>query len=94
MFIPIFTLFIYISGVFLITLLVIHLFSEILWSALGGYDSHKTLSQLIESQSKDYSWILKLLINCFGYSFVFVPGFLICKYVQRTNYLEKNGKLE
>lgn len=82
------------SGFFLITLLVIHFFSDILRSALGGYDTHKTLSQLIESQSKDYSWILKLLVNCFGYSCVFVPGFLIYKYVQRTNYLEMNGKLK
>ncbi|XP_065371008.1 adenosine 3'-phospho 5'-phosphosulfate transporter 1 [Calliphora vicina] len=81
-----------ICGFFLITLLVIHFFSDILRSTLGGYDTHKTLSQLIESQSKDYSWILKLLVNCFGYSCVFVPGFLIYKYVQRTNYLEKSDK--
>lgn len=86
----IYLLFFY-SGFFIITLLVIHFFSDILRSTLGGYDTHKTLSQLIEAQSKEYSWILKLLVNCFGYSCVFVPGFLIYKYVQRTNYLEKSG---
>lgn len=81
-----------ICGFFIITLLVIHFFSDILRSTLGGYETHKTLSQLIEAQSKDYSWILKLIVNCFGYSCVFVPGFLIYKYVQRTNYLEKSDK--
>lgn len=51
-----------------------------------------TLSQLVEAQSKDYAWLLKLLVNCFGYSCVFVPGYLIYKYVQRTGYLERGNK--
>lgn len=51
-----------------------------------------TLSQLVEAQSTDYAWLLKLLVNCFGYSCVFVPGYLIYKYVQRTGYLERGNK--
>ncbi|XP_061389465.1 adenosine 3'-phospho 5'-phosphosulfate transporter 1 [Musca vetustissima] len=82
-----------ICGFFVLTLLVIHFFSDILRTALGGdYESHRTLSQLVDAQAKEYSWILKLLVNCFGYSCVFVPGLLIYKYVQRTNYLEKSDK--
>lgn len=86
--------YLFFSGFFVLTLLVIHFFSDILRTALGGnYDTHRTLSQLVDAQAKEYSWILKLLVNCFGYSCVFVPGFLIYKYVQRTNYLEKSGML-
>ncbi|XP_075145069.1 adenosine 3'-phospho 5'-phosphosulfate transporter 1 [Haematobia irritans] len=82
-----------ICGFFVLTLLIIHFFSDILRTALGGdYDSHRTLSQLVDAQAKEYSWILKLLVNCFGYSCVFVPAFLIYKYVQRTNYLERGDK--
>jgi len=74
-------------------LLVIHFFSDLLRISLGGsYMLDLTLSQLVEAQSKDYAWLLKLLVNCFGYSCVFVPGYLIYKYVQRTNYLERGNK--
>ncbi|XP_062126721.1 LOW QUALITY PROTEIN: adenosine 3'-phospho 5'-phosphosulfate transporter 1 [Drosophila sulfurigaster albostrigata] len=76
-----------------VSLLVIHFFSDLLRISLGGrYVVDMTLSQLVESQSKDYAWLLKLLVNCFGYSCVFVPGYLIYKYVQRSNYLERGNK--
>ncbi|XP_016961490.1 adenosine 3'-phospho 5'-phosphosulfate transporter 1 [Drosophila biarmipes] len=75
------------------SLLVIHFFSDLLRASLGGYyNQDVTLSQLVESQSSDYAWFLKLLVNCFGYSCVFVPGYLIYKYVGRTNYLERGNK--
>ncbi|KAM8703808.1 hypothetical protein ACLKA7_008441 [Drosophila subpalustris] len=77
----------------IVSLLVIHFFSDLLRISLGGnYLLDMTLSQLVEAQSKDYAWLLKLLVNCFGYSCVFVPGYLIYKYVQRTNYLERGNK--
>ncbi|EDW81457.2 uncharacterized protein Dwil_GK12079 [Drosophila willistoni] len=76
-----------------ISLLVIHFFSDLLRASLGGFYAHDvTLSQLVEAQSSEYAWLLKLLVNCFGYSCVFVPGYLIYKYVQRTNYLERGQK--
>ncbi|XP_033166029.1 adenosine 3'-phospho 5'-phosphosulfate transporter 1 [Drosophila mauritiana] len=76
-----------------VSLLVIHFFSDLLRASLGGYyNQDVTLSQLVESQSSDYAWFLKLLVNCFGYSCVFVPGFLIYKYVGRINYLERGNK--
>lgn len=75
------------------SLLVIHFFSDLLRASLGGYyNKDVTLSQLVESQSTDYAWFLKLLVNCFGYSCVFVPGYLIYKYVGRINYLERGNK--
>ncbi|XP_036329703.1 adenosine 3'-phospho 5'-phosphosulfate transporter 1 isoform X2 [Rhagoletis pomonella] len=82
-----------ICGLVITAVLLVHFFSDILRISFGGYYTHATLSQLVESQStKEYSWLLKLLANCFGYSCVFVPGYLIYKYVKRTNYLEKNDK--
>ncbi|EDW44717.1 adenosine 3'-phospho 5'-phosphosulfate transporter 1 [Drosophila sechellia] len=76
-----------------VSLLVIHFFSDLLRASLGGYyNQDVTLSQLVESQSPDYAWFLKLLVNCFGYSCVFVPGYLIYKYVGRINYLERGNK--
>ncbi|KAH8351102.1 hypothetical protein KR084_004251 [Drosophila pseudotakahashii] len=76
-----------------VSLLVIHFFSDLLRASLGGYyNQDVTLSQLVESQSSDYAWLLKLLVNCFGYSCVFVPGYLIYKYVGRINYLERGNK--
>lgn len=77
----------------MVSLLVIHFFSDLLRASLGGhYSQDVTLSQLVEAQSSDYAWLLKLLVNCFGYSCVFVPGYLIYKYVARTNYLERGNK--
>ncbi|KAI8044878.1 adenosine 3'-phospho 5'-phosphosulfate transporter 1 [Drosophila gunungcola] len=76
-----------------VSLLVIHFFSDLLRASLGGYyNQDVTLSQLVEAQSSDYAWLLKLLVNCFGYSCVFVPGFLIYKYVGRINYLERGNQ--
>ncbi|XP_037943004.1 adenosine 3'-phospho 5'-phosphosulfate transporter 1 [Teleopsis dalmanni] len=83
---------VFICGLVVVTLLVIHFFSDLLRISLGGYYTHDTLFQLVDSHAKEYSWLLKLLVNCFGYSCVFVPGFLIYKYVQRTNYLERSDK--
>lgn len=81
------------SSFIVISLLVIHFFSDLLRVSLGGdYLADMTLSQLVEAQSTDYAWLLKLLVNCFGYSCVFVPGYLIYKYVQRTGYLERGNK--
>ncbi|EDV93796.1 GH18093 [Drosophila grimshawi] len=77
----------------IVSLLVIHFFSDLLRISLAGsYALDVTLSQLIEAQSKEYAWLLKLLVNCFGYSCVFLPGYLIYKYVQRSSYLERGNR--
>ncbi|KAH8280133.1 hypothetical protein KR018_008838, partial [Drosophila ironensis] len=80
-------------SVILVSLLVIHFFTDLLRASLGGsYSRDWTLSQLVEAQSSDYAWMLKLLVNCFGYSCVFVPGYMIYKYVGASNYLERGNK--
>ncbi|EDS42945.1 UDP-galactose transporter [Culex quinquefasciatus] len=51
-----------------------------------------TLSQLIDRRSKEYSWLIRLSVNTFGYLCVFVPGVLIYKYTRRIKYLERSDK--
>lgn len=72
------------------TLLLIHYFSDITRFLFGGFYSPENVSVLIQTQAKEYSWFLKLLLNCFGYSCVILPGYFVIKYVQVNNYLEKN----
>lgn len=38
-------------------------------------------------------WLVRLIMNLFGYATVLVPGFIIIVYVRRTNYLDQPGKL-
>ncbi|XP_055689402.1 adenosine 3'-phospho 5'-phosphosulfate transporter 1 [Lutzomyia longipalpis] len=72
------------------TLGCIHLISNLMRIYFGAEYSDLTLSQLVDTHTKEYGWILKLALNCFGYSCIFLPGFLIYKYTKRVRYLEKN----
>lgn len=38
--------------------------------------------------NSQYSWFIKLTDNLFGYLIIIVPGYLILKYVQLTNYID------
>uniref|UniRef100_A0A182NRK4 Adenosine 3'-phospho 5'-phosphosulfate transporter 1 n=1 Tax=Anopheles dirus TaxID=7168 RepID=A0A182NRK4_9DIPT len=51
-----------------------------------------SLSQLIDQKSKEYSWLLRLMVNIFGYLCIFVPGVLIYKYAKRTKYMERSER--
>lgn len=51
-----------------------------------------SLSQLIDQKSKEYSWLLRLMVNLFGYLCIFVPGVLIYKYAKRTKYTERSER--
>ncbi|XP_050069787.1 adenosine 3'-phospho 5'-phosphosulfate transporter 1 [Anopheles maculipalpis] len=51
-----------------------------------------SLSQLIDQKSKEYSWLLRLSVNLFGYLCIFVPGVLIYKYAKRTKYMERSER--
>uniref|UniRef100_A0A182THS4 Adenosine 3'-phospho 5'-phosphosulfate transporter 1 n=1 Tax=Anopheles melas TaxID=34690 RepID=A0A182THS4_9DIPT len=51
-----------------------------------------SLSQLIDQKSKEYSWLLRLLVNLFGYFCIFIPGVLIYKYAKRTKYMERSDR--
>ncbi|XP_059611624.1 adenosine 3'-phospho 5'-phosphosulfate transporter 1 [Phlebotomus argentipes] len=74
------------------TLGCIHILSNFMRLYFGGEYSDLTLSQLVDTHAKEYGWILKLGLNCFGYSCIFLPGFLIYKYTKRVRYLEKSGE--
>ena len=41
---------------------------------------------------KDF-WVVRLLLNLFGYATIVIPGYLIISYVKRTGYLDRAGKL-
>lgn len=36
-------------------------------------------------------WLVRLIMNLFGYATVLIPGFIIIVYVRRTNYLDQPG---
>lgn len=70
---------------------VIYIISRCWWIALGGEGTNFTLNQLIDQHNIEYGWLLKLIINSFGYSCIFVPGILIYQYTKKTKYLERTG---
>lgn len=82
------------SFIVLGTLFSIYVLSNILRLYLTTDDAQIDLSltQLIEKHPLEYKWALKFIVNCFGYSCVFVPGILIYQYTKKTKYLERCGK--
>jgi hypothetical protein len=78
-----------VSGTFLAVYLIINIFYDFL---AGENPSNLSLSQLAEGVSKEYTWALRLTINCIGYSALLIPGVLIYKYTKKTKYLERSGK--
>lgn len=73
------------------TLLVMYMLAGIIRMLLDGEQDSLTLSQLIDQHAIEYGWLLKLLVNCFGYACVIVPGILIYQYTKRIQYL-KDGR--
>lgn len=67
--------------------------SNLLRAFLGDEPgSQLSLSQLIDAHDIQYGWMLKLMVNCFGYSCVFVPLVLVYQYTHRVKYLERSGE--
>ncbi|CAG4990924.1 unnamed protein product [Parnassius apollo] len=56
-----------------------HLYQELL-------NVYEQSDSLIDS---DYSWCFRLLLNLVGYSTVLVPGYMLYKYLEKTNYFDK-----
>lgn len=89
---------IYSSFIILGTLVSIYILSNILRLYLitehapSGAQFDLSLTQLIEQHPLDYRWALKFLVNCFGYSCIFIPGILIYQYTTKIKYLERCGK--
>lgn len=78
-----------IAGTFLIIYFIVNIFYDFL---AEENPQSLTLSQLAEGVSKEYTWALRLTINCIGYSALLVPGVLIYKYTKKTKYLERSGE--
>lgn len=38
------------------------------------------------------SWLFRLSLNLLGYATIFIPGFLIFKYIKISKYLERSGE--
>lgn len=85
------------SFIILATLVSIYTISNILRLYLSNDGVHGSqvelsLTQLIELHPLEYRWALKFIVNCFGYSCIFVPGILIYQYTKKIKYLERCGK--
>lgn len=48
--------------------------------------------QIVENPQEEYSWIIHGTRNILGYATLFLPGYLVYKYVIKTNYLNKSGR--
>ncbi|CRK97715.1 CLUMA_CG011095, isoform A [Clunio marinus] len=73
------------------TFIIVYFITNILVEFLAADNPRNlTLSQLAEGVSKEYTWALRLIINCIGYSALFIPGILIYKYSKHTHYLERS----
>lgn len=74
--------------------LVMQLLALVLRLGLDGQYSELSLTKLADQYSKDYAWLIKLSLNCFGYMTVVVPAYLIYKYSKVTKYSDRRGELE
>ncbi|PNF23605.1 Adenosine 3'-phospho 5'-phosphosulfate transporter 1 [Cryptotermes secundus] len=70
---------------FLGTVAVVYIITQILRSVVDLKGDTAILS------SFEGSWLFRLCLNILGYATIFVPGFLIFKYVKKSSYLERTG---
>lgn len=74
-------------------MVIVHLIINFIRATLSDSTTiDQSLSQLIEQDSEDYSWIIRLIVNCFGYSCIFIPGILIYRYTKRIKYVERSNR--
>lgn len=71
-----------ISFVIFVTVLVLYGITSLL---------HTNENKEIEEGSFRSTWMYRLLLNLIGYSTIFIPGYLIIKYVRISKYLERSG---
>ncbi|XP_068619687.1 adenosine 3'-phospho 5'-phosphosulfate transporter 1 [Battus philenor] len=73
-----------IIGIVLILCVVLTwLFSQLYQELLLAYEQSDTLIY------SEYSWCFRLMLNLAGYATILVPGFLLYKYLDKTNYFDK-----
>lgn len=47
---------------------------------------------IVQDPPENFIWVIHGLRNVLGYGTIFIPGYVIYKYVIRTNYLNKSGR--
>ena len=68
------------------------IFSILVTSILCIYFTLGIIQHIVGEDPNVRYWLINLIINCLGYSTVFLPGYLIIQYVQSTQFMEKNGQ--
>lgn len=49
-------------------------------------------TDLVKNPPEEYSWVIHGVRNILGYATLFLPGYLVYKYVVKINYLNKSGR--
>ncbi|KAJ8959489.1 hypothetical protein NQ318_022186 [Aromia moschata] len=49
-------------------------------------------TELVQNPPEEYGWVVHGVRNALGYATLFLPGYLVYKYVAKTNYLNKSGR--
>ncbi|KAM3956462.1 adenosine 3'-phospho 5'-phosphosulfate transporter 1 [Aphomia sociella] len=61
------------------------IFARLYHELLTAYEQSGTLMVM------EYSWFFRLLLNLAGYATVLLPGFILYKYLDKSNYFDKIG---
>lgn len=49
-------------------------------------------NEMLQDFDHDYIWFFRLCVNIFNYSTVFIPGYLVYRYIRRSKYLDTADK--
>lgn len=49
-------------------------------------------SKTIITNNFNNTWVFRLILNLLGYATVFIPGYIIFKFVKKTKYFERSGE--
>lgn len=49
-------------------------------------------NEMLQDFDHDYIWFFRLCVNIFNYSTVFIPGYLVYRYIRRSKYLDTAGQ--
>jgi len=65
---------------------------SIILLGLGGILYYVSAQLQTETNVENLNWTHRLLINISGYAVIFIPGYLIIKYINKINYIDKSSK--
>ena len=73
---------------FLLATIVCHVYSETDPNNNSLNDNSSATTQI---QWKEF-WVFRLLLNMIGYGTIIVPGYLVIRYLQGSDFLKQTGK--